>query len=70
MDAEGCRWPTDVSVIGDEATVRAGIAAFAEAGATDFAPVEIGLAERDRVATREAAQGARRGLRMLRSRRR
>lgn len=53
MDAEGAGGPADVSVIGDEATVRAGIAAFAEAGATDFAPVEIGLAERDQVATRE-----------------
>src|SRR5690606_4769029 len=53
MDAEGAGGPADVSVIGDEATVRAGIAAFAEAGATDFAPVEIGLAERDQVATRD-----------------
>ena len=48
-----CSTAGDVSVIGDEATVRAGIAAFAEAGATDFAPVEIGLAERDQVATRD-----------------
>lgn len=53
MDAEGASGPADVSVIGDEATVRAGVAAFADAGTTDFAPVEIGLDERDQVATRE-----------------
>ena len=40
-------------LVGDEATVRAGVAAFADAGTTDFAPVEIGLDERDQVATRE-----------------
>lgn len=53
MDAEGASGPADVSVIGDEATVRAGVAAFADAGTTDFAPVEIGFDERDQVATRE-----------------
>jgi 5,10-methylenetetrahydromethanopterin reductase len=41
MDAEGAGGPQDVSLIGDEAEVRAGVQAFADAGATDFAPVEI-----------------------------
>ena len=41
MDAEGAGGPQDVSLIGDEAEVRAGVRAFADAGATDFAPVEI-----------------------------
>ncbi|MBS1836959.1 MAG: TIGR03564 family F420-dependent LLM class oxidoreductase [Actinobacteria bacterium] len=53
MDAEGASGPADVSVIGDEAAVRAGLAAFAAAGATDFAPVEVGFTERDQAATRE-----------------
>jgi 5,10-methylenetetrahydromethanopterin reductase len=41
MDVEGAGGPEDVSLIGDEAEVRAGVQAFADAGATDFAPVEI-----------------------------
>jgi 5,10-methylenetetrahydromethanopterin reductase len=41
MDAEGAGGPEDVSLLGDEAEVRAGVQAFADAGATDFAPVEI-----------------------------
>lgn len=36
LDKEGAGGPEDVALIGDEAAVRAGIAAFAEAGATDF----------------------------------
>jgi len=43
MDTEGAGGPADVSLVGDEATVRAGLEAFAAAGATDFAAVEIGL---------------------------
>lgn len=53
MDTEGAGGPADVSLVGDEATVRAGVAAFAEAGATDFTPVEITLNDRDAAATRE-----------------
>ncbi len=41
MDAEGVGGPEDVSLVGDEATVRTGLQAFADAGATDFAAVEL-----------------------------
>jgi alkanesulfonate monooxygenase SsuD/methylene tetrahydromethanopterin reductase-like flavin-dependent oxidoreductase (luciferase family) len=41
MDAEGAGGPEDVSLVGDEAAVRAGLQAFADAGATDFAAVEL-----------------------------
>lgn len=41
MDVEGAAGPQDVAVIGDEAAVRAGLARFADAGATDFAAVEF-----------------------------
>ncbi len=41
MDVEGAGGPEDVSLVGDEAEVRAGLEAFAEAGATEFAGVEI-----------------------------
>ena len=37
LDREGARGPEDVALIGDAAAVRHGIAAFAAAGATDFA---------------------------------
>jgi F420-dependent oxidoreductase-like protein len=37
LDKEGAAGAEDVALIGDEATVGAGIAAFAAAGATDFA---------------------------------
>jgi F420-dependent oxidoreductase-like protein len=36
LDKEGAAGPADISLIGDEATVRAGVAAFAAAGASDF----------------------------------
>ena len=41
MDAEGAGGPEDVSLVGDEDEVRAGLAAFADAGATDFAALEF-----------------------------
>jgi F420-dependent oxidoreductase-like protein len=41
MDAEGAGGPADVSVIGSEEQVREGLAAFADAGTTDFAAVEF-----------------------------
>lgn len=37
LDKEGVAGPEDVALIGNEGTVRAGMAAFAAAGATDFA---------------------------------
>ena len=41
MDLEGATGPEGVALIGDEAMVRAGIARFAEAGATDFSALEV-----------------------------
>ncbi len=43
LDREGAARAGDVAIIGDEAEVRAGLAAFADAGTTDFAAVEFGL---------------------------
>ena len=40
-DREGVDGPAGVSIVGDEATVRAGIQRFADAGTTDFTPVEL-----------------------------
>jgi 5,10-methylenetetrahydromethanopterin reductase len=57
MDASGAGGPADVSVIGTEDEVRAGIQAFADAGATDFAPVELTLNDDDAKATRELLKG-------------
>lgn len=36
LDKEGAGGPQDVAIVGDEATVKAGIDAFADAGATEF----------------------------------
>jgi F420-dependent oxidoreductase-like protein len=52
MDLEGALGPADVAVVGDEAAVTAGIEAFAAAGATDFAALEIALTEDDAARTR------------------
>jgi 5,10-methylenetetrahydromethanopterin reductase len=41
MDADGAGGPEDVSIVGTEEEVRAGLAAFADAGATDFAALEF-----------------------------
>lgn len=41
MDREGVDGPAGVSIVGDEDEVRAAIRRFADAGATDFAPVEL-----------------------------
>lgn len=57
MDASGAGGPADVSVIGTEDEVLAGIRAFADAGATDFAPVELTLNDGDAQATRELLKG-------------
>jgi 5,10-methylenetetrahydromethanopterin reductase len=43
LDREGAARAGDVAVIGNEDEVRAGLARFAEAGASDFAAVEFGL---------------------------
>ena len=52
MDSEGVDGPAGVSIVGDEAAVRAGIARFAAAGTTDFAPVELGTNDDETAATR------------------
>ena len=52
MDPEGVDGPAGVSLVGSEADVRKGIAAFADAGTTDFAPVEFTLTDNERQATR------------------
>jgi alkanesulfonate monooxygenase SsuD/methylene tetrahydromethanopterin reductase-like flavin-dependent oxidoreductase (luciferase family) len=36
LDREGVDGPADIALIGDEATVRAGIARLRDAGVTDF----------------------------------
>jgi F420-dependent oxidoreductase-like protein len=52
MDIEGVDGPAGVSVIGSEDEVRRGLAAFADAGATDFAAVEFTTDDDERQATR------------------
>ena len=52
MDAEGAGGPADVSLVGEADEVRAGIAAFADAGTTDFAPVEFVTNPDETAATR------------------
>jgi 5,10-methylenetetrahydromethanopterin reductase len=52
MDVEGVDGPAGVSLIGDEEAVRAGIQSFADAGTTDFTPVEFALDDESRVRTR------------------
>lgn len=53
MDREGAEGPADVSLIGDEATVRAGIQRFADAGTTDFSALELITAAEEAPRTRE-----------------
>ena len=52
LDREGAAGPADVAILGDEATLRAGIERFRDAGVSDFGaaplPVEKGAAERTR----------------------
>lgn len=52
METEGADGPADVSLVGDEATVRAGIERFAEAGATDFSALEFFTNAEEAAATR------------------
>jgi 5,10-methylenetetrahydromethanopterin reductase len=52
MDAEGAGGPGDVSIVGDEDEVRAGLTAFADAGTTDFAAVEFPTNPDETAATR------------------
>jgi F420-dependent oxidoreductase-like protein len=52
MDTEGAGGPADVSLIGDEAHVHAGLDAFAAAGATEFAALEFFTTGEEAAATR------------------
>jgi F420-dependent oxidoreductase-like protein len=55
LDREGAAGPADVAIVGDEATVRAGIARIADAGATDFVASIFGARD-DRAATNAVLQ--------------
>lgn len=61
MDAEGAAGPADVSLVGTEDEVRKGLAAFADAGATDFAALEFFTGADDIQATRALLQDVARG---------
>ncbi|MBM3674566.1 MAG: TIGR03564 family F420-dependent LLM class oxidoreductase [Actinobacteria bacterium] len=52
LDREGAAGPADVAIVGDEATVRAGIERVRDAGATDFVASEYG-SRADRARTRD-----------------
>jgi 5,10-methylenetetrahydromethanopterin reductase len=56
MDAEGAGGPADVSLIGSAAEVRAGLAAFADAGTTDFSALEFIVDPADAAPTRALLQ--------------
>ncbi|HEY5155631.1 MAG TPA: TIGR03564 family F420-dependent LLM class oxidoreductase [Acidimicrobiales bacterium] len=56
MDAEGAAGPQDVSLVGNEDEVRAGLARFAEAGTTDFSALEFTLDPDDAARTRALLQ--------------
>jgi F420-dependent oxidoreductase-like protein len=54
LDREGAGGPADVAIVGDEATVTAGVRRLADAGTTDFAAVEYGsVSKGDRERTRQ-----------------
>lgn len=52
LDREGADGPADVAIVGDEATVAAGIRRVADAGATDFSAAEFSASADDRARTR------------------
>jgi F420-dependent oxidoreductase-like protein len=52
MDLEGVSGPADVSLVGDEDTVREGLERFEAAGSTDFSALEFGLGDEDLARTR------------------
>ena len=53
LDREGAEGPADVALVGDEATVAAGIQRVADAGATDFSAAEFAHGDDERRRTRE-----------------
>jgi 5,10-methylenetetrahydromethanopterin reductase len=56
LDAEGIAGPEDLAVIGDEATVAAGLRRFADAGVTELAASEFGGTADERTRTRALLQ--------------
>jgi F420-dependent oxidoreductase-like protein len=55
LDREGAAGPADVAIVGDEATLRSGLARIADAGVTDFVASIYGERD-DRAATRALLQ--------------
>jgi F420-dependent oxidoreductase-like protein len=55
LDREGAAGPADVAIVGDESTVRNGLARLADAGVTDFVASIFGERD-DRAATRALLQ--------------
>ena len=53
LDREGAAGPADVAIVGDEASVAAGIKRVADAGATDFSAAEFAVDPEERRRTRE-----------------
>jgi 5,10-methylenetetrahydromethanopterin reductase len=54
LDREGATGPADVAIVGDEASVAAGVRRLADLGTSDFAAVEYGsVSKGDRQRTRE-----------------
>jgi len=53
LDREGAAGPADVALVGDEATVEAGIRRVGDAGGTDFAAAEFGATQDERRRTRD-----------------
>ena len=58
MDTEGAGGPADVSLVGSEDEVRAGLARVRRGGATDFAAVEFFTDDDEITATRALLQAA------------
>jgi F420-dependent oxidoreductase-like protein len=58
LDREGVEGPGDVALVGTEEEVHAGLAALAEAGATDFAATEFVANRNEAAATRAVLQDA------------
>jgi len=53
LDREGAEGPADVAIVGDEATVAAGLQRVADAGATDFSAAEFAVDADEKRRTRE-----------------
>ncbi|MEZ5166705.1 MAG: hypothetical protein R2695_09495 [Acidimicrobiales bacterium] len=52
LEREGVAHPGEICIVGDEAAVREQLAVVADAGATDFAAVEVGTNPEEKQRTR------------------